>query len=211
MADLLERFIEINRRLSEHYPDPQCPLTHNSPEQLIIAVILSAQTNDNTVNKVTPELFERWPDMASLASAPLKEVEKVLYPTGFYHAKAKNIIGCAREVSEKYGGKIPRDFEMLVKLPGVGRKTANVVMDCAFGVSVGIVVDTHVRRLSNKLGFTTESDPVKIERHLMSWIPKEYWLNISLYLVFHGRKYCMAKQPDCAGCFLNDLCPSSLV
>jgi len=148
--------------------------------------------------------------MTSLAKADIREIEKIVFSTGFYKNKAKNIKQLAIIVSEQFNGKIPNDFDTLLKLPGIGRKTANVIMDCAFKTSIGFVVDTHVKRLSNRLGWTTSQNPVKIEKDLMSVIPREYWKDLSLYLIYHGRKFCMARKPDCDGCFLNKLCPSAM-
>jgi len=186
---------------------PETPLKHATNEQLAIAVVLSAQTTDEQVNKITPELFRRFPDMASLARGDLKEIEKLVFSTGFYKNKARNIKNLAIKVCENFNGKIPNDFEALLTLPGIGRKTANVVMDCAFNTSVGFVVDTHVKRLSRRLGWTTSENPEKIEKDLMIAIPRQYWKDLSLYLIYHGRKFCMAKKPDCKGCFLNQICP----
>jgi endonuclease-3 len=195
--------------LQNHYGHPETPLKHASNEQLAIAVVLSAQTTDEQVNKVTPELFKRFPDMPSLARADLAQIEKLVFSTGFYKNKARNIKNLAIKVCEKYDGKIPNDFDALLTLPGIGRKTANVVMDCAFNTSVGFVVDTHVKRLSRRLGWTNSENPEKIEKDLMVVIPSEYWKDLSLYLIYHGRKFCMARKPNCESCFLNKLCPSA--
>jgi len=199
----------VINKLRDYYGKVETPLHYKTIEQLAIAVVLSAQTTDNQVNKVTPELFRVFPDMASLAAGNLSEIEQLIYSTGFYKNKARNIKNLAIEVTEKYGGKIPADFDLLLKLPGIGRKTANVIMDCAFRQSVGIVVDTHVKRLSYRLGWTTETSPQKIEKDLMHVIPRSDWRDISLYLIYHGRKYCTARKPDCAECFLNRHCPSA--
>lgn len=200
---------EVYRRMKKEYGDPETPLSHCTPEQLAVAVVLSAQTTDDQVNQVTPELFRHYPDLPSMAKAPLSHLEKLVYSTGFYKNKARHIKGLAEAATKEYGGKIPRDFEQLLKLPGVGRKTANVIMDCAFHESVGIVVDTHVKRLSNRLGFTTEKDPIKIEKDLMSILPRETWRTVSLYLMFLGRAQCDAKKPVCSECYLSDICPSA--
>ncbi len=205
-------FIDLlYKRLIDRYGTPVTPLTHRTNEQLAVAVILSAQTTDNQVNRVTPELFKRFPDMKSLGEGNIKEIEQIIYSTGFYRAKAANIKKFGQIVSEKYGGKIPDTMEELLSLPGVGRKTANVIMDCAFHRSCGVVVDTHVKRLSQRFGLTKEQQPEKIERDLMQVLPKHMWINISLYMIYLGRELCVAKKPHCASCFLNDICPSSTV
>lgn len=205
----LKYFKLLYKRLENYYGEPETPLTHRTNEQLAVAVILSAQTTDNQVNQVTPALFEKYPDMESLGQAPLKEIEKIIFSTGFYRAKAANIKKFGRIVSEEYGGKLPRSMEALLELPGVGRKTANVIMDCAFDTSCGVVVDTHVKRLSKRLGLTQETTPEKVERDLMAKLPKSTWKNISLYMIYLGREFCMARKPNCGDCFLNDICPSS--
>ncbi|MDH4200871.1 MAG: endonuclease III [Spirochaetia bacterium] len=204
-----ENILSIFEKFKKYYGVAQTPLHFKTTEQLAIAVVLSAQTTDNQVNKVTPHLFKIFPDMASLAKGDLNQIEKIVYSTGFYKNKAKNIRNLAVEVTEKYNGFIPGDFQQLLKLPGIGRKTANVIMDCAFHQSVGIVVDTHVKRLSFRLGWTREKSPAKIEKDLMNVVPKECWHDISLYMIFHGRRFCMARKPDCTGCFLNSQCPAS--
>ena len=195
--------------LYDYFGDVETPLTHKNNEQLTIAVVLSAQTTDDQVNKVTPELFKRYPTMESLASAPLSDIEKIIFSTGFYKNKAKHIKALAKDVINLHNGKIPNDFNALLKLPGVGRKTANVVMDCAFHKSVGVVVDTHVKRISQRLNLTNEKTPEKIEQDLMRVIPKDEWKNITLHFIYLGRKFCMARKPACSECILNKICPSA--
>lgn len=211
MANIQKNIETIFTLLKDHYGSPETPLKHTTNEQLAIAVVLSAQTTDDQVNKITPELFKQFPDMPSLAQADISQIEKIIFSTGFYKNKARNIKNLAIMVCKKYNAKIPNDFDALLELPGVGRKTANVIMDCAFNTSVGFVVDTHVKRLSNRLGWTTHQNPEKIEKDLMRLIPKEYWKALSLYLIYHGRKFCMARKPDCKRCFLNKLCPSASI
>lgn len=198
---------KIYQLLKKHYGEPKPPLKFTTPEELAIAVILSAQCTDERVNQVTPELFRRFPTMALLAKARQEEVEKIIYSTGFYRNKARNIIRLAQILTEKFQGKIPKDFEVLQKLPGIGRKSANVIMNIAFHQAPGIVVDTHVLRLSQRFGYTNSKNPEKVEKELMKIIPQKYWLNFSLYLIYHGRKFCQARKPLCPSCFLNKLCP----
>ena len=195
--------------LYDFFGNVETPLTHKNTEQLTVAVVLSAQTTDDQVNKVTPVLFENYPDMKSLAEAPLSDIEKIIFSTGFYKNKAKHIKALAQDVVNLYDGKIPNDFEALLKLPGVGRKTANVVMDCAFQRSVGIVVDTHVKRISQRLHLTKEKSPDKIEKDLMKIIPEKEWKHISLQFIYLGRKFCMARKPTCIECILKNICPSA--
>ncbi|MCS6985042.1 MAG: endonuclease III [Leptospiraceae bacterium] len=201
---------ELYRLLKKHYGIPKPPLKFRNPEELAIAVILSAQCTDERVNAVTPELFRRFPDMKALAQASIEEVEQLIYSTGFYRNKARNIVRLAQIVVENYNGHIPPDFEVLQKLPGIGRKSANVIMNMAFQKAPGIVVDTHVLRLSRRFGYSEGKNPRKTERELMQIIPKRYWLNFSLYLIYHGRKYCRARKPLCSECFLNKICPAAM-
>ncbi len=198
---------EVLKRLHEAYPVAECALKYRTPEQLLIATILSAQTTDERVNQVTAELFRRYPTPAAIAKLPLSVLEKEIQSTGFFRSKAKNIKACCQQLVEHYGGKVPRDLEKLVQLPGVGRKTANVVLGTAFGIASGIVVDTHVGRIVRRLGLTTEKDPVKIERDLMELIPREEWIMFSHRLIHHGRQVCKSRKPDCDRCVLNDICP----
>jgi len=193
------------------YPDAHCALTHTNAYQLGVATILSAQTTDERVNMVTPVLFERYPTPAHLADAPPEEVEEIIRSTGFFRNKTKNIIGFAQGVTDRHGGEVPRTMTELTALPGVGRKTANVILGNAFRISEGVVVDTHVNRLSNLLAFTSEKTPEKIERDLMSLFPEERWTLLSHLLIFHGRQVCIARRPRCEACVMSHLCPSSRV
>ncbi len=197
----------ILETLRDRYPLVKTQLEHETPFQLLIATILSAQCTDNQVNKVSKNLFQVYPDPASLAQAPLSQIRKIIYSTGFYNNKAKNIKACALALIKEYGGIVPDDMDKLVKLPGVGRKTANVVLSAAFGQDA-IVVDTHVLRISNRLGLTDKKDPVKIEYELMDIIPQKYWNDLSLQLIYFGRDICDAKKPRCPECPLLKICPS---
>jgi endonuclease III len=192
--------------LERTYPDARCALDFKTPLQLLIATILSAQCTDVRVNMVTPSLFERWPDARSLATAPLAELEDAVRSTGFFRNKAKSIHACCTDLVAKYGGEVPRTMEELTALHGVGRKTANVVLGNAFGIP-GLVVDTHVTRLSNRLGLTRERDAVKIEHALMPLVPRERWTAFSHWLILHGRRVCIARKPRCSVCPLAVLCP----
>lgn len=185
-------------------------LVHENPFQMLIATILSAQTTDRSVNSVTPRLFALYPDAAALARADPSRVEAIVKPTGFFHVKARSIIACARALEDHFGGIVPNRIEQLVTLPGVGRKTANVVLGVAFGIP-GFAVDTHVTRLSRRLGLSKSSDPVKIEAEVTRMIPPEEWTGLSLRLILHGRRVCDARAPRCPECLLNDFCPSSTV
>lgn len=200
---------EVDRRLKEHFGPVEPPLHFKNLEQLAIAVILSAQCTDERVNMTTPALFKAYPDMQSLAKASQEDVEKLIYSTGFYRNKAKNIRKLAQILVQDYGGKLPHDFNTLVRLPGIGRKTANVITTVGFGEVHGIVVDTHVARISRLLGMTEKTSPVQIEKDLMSFMPKHLWKELPLYLIFLGRKYCIARRPICSECFLSDLCRSA--
>ncbi|MGH7588292.1 MAG: endonuclease III [Gemmatimonadota bacterium] len=197
--------------LAEEHPDARTALHHENPYQLAVATILSAQCTDERVNAVTPTLFERWPTAADLARARPRELEKVIRPTGFFRNKTKSLLGMARAVVEEHGGGIPDTMEALVGLPGIGRKTANVILGNAFGKDEGVVVDTHVRRLSRRLKFTTHEDPKKIEKDLMALFPRERWTMLSHILIFHGRRVCVARRPRCEQCVVSHLCPSSRV
>lgn len=201
--------LEIQRRLTATYPDAHCELTHRNPFELAVATVLSAQCTDARVNMVTPELFRRWPTPQALAQASLEEIEAVIKSTGFYRNKAKSILGLARQVVAEHGGEIPTEMDALVRLPGIGRKTANVVLGNAFGRNEGIVVDTHVARLSARFGFTRESDPVKIEQALIPLFPRESWTQLSHLMIWHGRRTCAALRPRCGECVLADCCPSA--
>ena len=200
---------ETIARLKSAYPDARTALDWSNPLELLVATILSAQTTDVRVNAVTPNLFSKYPDAADYAGADPAELEEDIRPTGFFRNKAKSLQGMARALVEDHGGEVPRTMEELVALPGVGRKTANVVLGNAYAIDEGIVVDTHVRRLSNRLGFTAQNDPEKIERDLMQTVPKTDWTVFSHLLILHGRSVCKARKPACGDCVVNDLCPSA--
>jgi endonuclease III len=202
---------EIFDILAEEHPDAHCALDHDSPYQLVVATILSAQCTDERVNMVTPELFRRFPSPHDLAGAPQEEVEELVHSTGFYRNKAKNLIGMAEGVVERHGGEIPRTLEELTALPGIGRKTANVVLGNAFGVDEGVVVDTHVRRLANRMHLSRQEDPVKVERDLMKIFPRDRWTLLSHLFIFHGRRVCGARKPKCAECAVAHRCPSASI
>ncbi len=206
-----ERASIIRKRLLKEYPSDQTALTYADPFQLLVAVILSAQCTDARVNIVTPQLFARFATPKDFASADIKELEGLIHSTGFYHNKAKNIINCAKALLELHGGIVPQSMEELYQLPGVGRKTANVILGEAFGKNEGIVVDTHVARLSQRMGLTAKTDAVKIERELMPLVPQKQWYHFSHALIFHGRKICAARKPLCADCSVRTYCPSSTV
>jgi endonuclease-3 len=186
--------------LETAHPEAECALHHKNPFELLTATILSAQCTDRRVNEVTPGLFARYPDAAALAAAHTPTLESLIRPTGFFRAKTKSLIGCAKALHKEHGGVVPRSIEELVKLPGIGRKTANVVIGHAYGVNEGIAVDTHVRRVANRLGLVREEDPVKIEPQLMAIIPRERWTRTTDLLIFHGRKICHAQRPACGRC-----------
>jgi endonuclease III len=194
-------------RLRDLYP-AVTELAHQDPFQLVIATILSAQTTDRSVNLVTPELFKRYPTAADLAAADPVEVEQLIKPTGFFRLKTRRIIDAGRKIVELFGGEIPPTLEDLVKIPGIGRKTANVILGVGFNVP-GLAVDTHVTRLTNLLGLVATRDPVKIEHQVCAMVPKEEWTGLSLRLILHGRRVCIARRPRCEECVLNDFCPSS--
>ncbi len=200
---------EIERRLRLAYPDAHCELDHRNAFELAVATILSAQCTDKRVNLVTPELFARWPDAAALARAPIREIEKVIHSTGFYRNKAKSLSGLAKQLVKHHGGDVPARMDVLVKLPGIGRKTANVILGNAFGLSEGITVDTHVIRLSGRFGLTRATDAVRVERALLPLFPKASWTMLSHLMIFHGRRVCEARRPRCGECTLSDICPSA--
>jgi endonuclease-3 len=204
---LRRRTAQILSILKRAYPDAHCALHFTTPLELLIATILSAQCTDERVNQVTPALFARCPDAASLAAISQKELEKMIHSTGFYRAKARSLRSCAASLVADHQGKVPRTMEELHKLAGVGRKTANVVLGNAFGLAEGVVVDTHVGRLSRRMGLTRHLDPVKVESALVRLIPKEDWTLVSHLLIAHGRKRCNARKPDCANCEARKLCP----
>ena len=197
----------ILRKLKADYPEVNCALRHKSPFQLLVATILSAQCTDVRVNLVTRDLFRKYRTPAMFAKAPREDLEKCIRSTGFYRNKAKNIKACSLILLEQYGGKVPRNLEQLVALPGVGRKTANVVLGTAYGLTSGIVVDTHVGRLSRRLRLTRETDPVKVERDLMAQLPKKEWIDFSHRMIYHGRAVCNARKPLCDTCSMRRFCP----
>lgn len=201
--------LEVFRRLQLEYPDAHCELDHENPYQLLTATILSAQCTDKRVNEVTPELFRQYPSPRALADADPRELETLLRPTGFFRNKTKSLLGMANDIVERFRGRIPRTLDELITLPGVGRKTANVLLGVAFDSPEGVVVDTHVGRVSRRLGLTKHDDPMKVEQDLMREFPRKDWTALSHLLIFHGRRVCVARRPRCAACVLNDICPSS--
>jgi endonuclease-3 len=204
-----ERAKVVLRRLKRRFPDARCALDHEDAYQLLVATILSAQCTDARVNMVTPELFTRYPGPAELARARPSDVEEMIRSTGFFRNKTRSLIGMAQAVVADHRGQVPRSMEELRVLPGVGRKTANVVLGNAYGINEGITVDTHVARVSRRLGLTDQEDPVKIERDLMPLFPRKEWALLSHLLIFHGRQICLARRPRCGECPLSDLCPSA--
>jgi endonuclease-3 len=209
--DAPARAPEILTRLRAAYPDARCALEYRNAFELLCATILSAQCTDARVNMVTPVLFERFPTPEALARARQPQVEEIIKSTGFFRNKARSLIGMAQALVAEHGGEVPRTMAELRTLPGVGRKTANVILGNAYGINEGVTVDTHVTRLSRLLGLTRHDDPVKIEQDLMELFPRDHWALLSHLLIFHGRRICIARRPRCADCVLNDLCPSSQV
>ncbi len=203
------RALEVLSRLRREYPDAHCELDHRDAFELLCATILSAQCTDARVNLVTPALFRKYPDAPALARARTAALEAIIRPTGFFRNKAKSLIGMAQALVADHGGEVPRTMDELHGLPGVGRKTANVILGNAWGINEGVTVDTHVGRLSRRLGLTAEDDPVKVEQDLMRLIPREDWALISHLLIFHGRRICVARRPRCEDCVLADICPSA--
>ena len=203
------RLKKIIAALQKTYPDAHCELNYSNPLELLIATILSAQCTDKRVNLVTAELFRKYCSAADYANARPAELERDIKSAGFYRNKTKNIRACCRKLAERHGGQVPRTLEELTQLDGVGRKTANVVLGNAFHVNAGVVVDTHVARLARRLGFTRENDPEKIERDLMKLVPREQWTMFSHWLIWHGRRRCCARNPDCPDCEIKKLCPSA--
>jgi len=197
----------VCRRLKKYFPAATCALHYRSAEELLVAVILSAQCTDERVNKTTPELFRRFPSPKDLAAAASREVEQLVHPCGFFRMKTKSIQGACRMLLERFEGKVPSSMAELLLLPGVARKSANVVLGTWFGIAEGVVVDTHVTRIARRLGLTQEETPEKIERDLMALLPRKEWTDFSHRLVHFGRAICQARKPDCAGCFLKDCCP----
>lgn len=206
-ADRKTRAGKIVRQLAKTYAVAECALSHNSPYELLAATILSAQCTDERVNQVTPSLFKRYPTLAALAAAKPSELEAIIRSTGFFRAKAANLIGMAKGVVNRFGGEIPKSLADLVSLPGVGRKTANVLLGTAFGIASGVVVDTHVKRITQLLGLTESTNPERIERDLMELLPQSEWVNFAHRLIHHGRKICIARRPNCPECPLLALCP----
>jgi endonuclease-3 len=208
LIDKTARARKIIRILRKTYPDARCSLDFSTVHELMVATILSAQCTDERVNRVTPALFERFPDAAAAAAAEPEEVEPYVRSTGFFRNKAKNIVAASRLLVDRHGGEVPDSMEELLQLPGVARKTANVVLAHAFGINAGVTVDTHVRRLSRRLGLTRHEDPGRIEADLMKLVPRPEWENLAIRLIFHGRAICTARRPDCPHCPIADLCPS---
>ncbi len=208
LAPAPERIGEIVRLLRATYPDAHCELNHRNAFELLIATILSAQCTDERVNQVTPALFAAYPTPAALAAASSEELETIIKSTGFYRNKAKNIQQAAARIVAVYGGEVPRTMEEILTLTGVARKTGNVVLGVAYGLPTGVVVDTHVKRVANRLGLTLHEDPEKIERDLMQLVPQEQWIDLSHLIIFHGRRCCDARKPNCAACTIAELCPA---
>ncbi|MBQ3106648.1 MAG: endonuclease III [Eggerthellaceae bacterium] len=205
----LARALAVEERMTAHYGDAECALNYDGdPFRLTIAVLLSAQTTDKGVNRVTPALWERYPTIADLAAADVRDVEDIIRTIGFYHTKAANCIKCAQMVLSEFGGEVPRTMEELQRLPGVGRKTANIVLNEGFGIVEGIAVDTHVFRLAHKLKFSAADTPSKTEEDLLALYPRELWKPINHQWVLFGREFCIARRPRCEECFISDLCPS---
>ncbi len=206
VAEKKKRVLAILGKLDEMYPNAVCALDHRSPWELLVATILSAQCTDKRVNMVTPELFAKYPTIRDLAHANVPEVAEVVRTTGFFNNKAKNIVGAARKILSGFDGEVPREMEQLLTVPGAARKTANVVLGTAYGIASGVVVDTHVQRIAQRLDLTKESAPDKIERDLMSAIPRDRWIQFSHQIIHHGRGPCTARAPKCGECALDSLC-----
>jgi endonuclease-3 len=203
------RALKIIELLEKKHPDAKVALHYSNPLELLVATVLSAQSTDETINKVTKALFKKYTKPEHYVNADLKELEQDIRSTGFYHNKAKNLQNSAKMLVEKYNSQVPKTMEELVKLPGVARKTANIVLTNAYGVVAGVAVDTHVRRLAQRLGLSENTNPNKIEQDLIKIVPKDKWMRITDLLIFHGRRVCTAKKPNCAGCVLNKICPSA--
>jgi len=203
-----KRALAVAGRLAQAYPEIRVPLHHRNNYELLVATILSAQCTDEMVNKVTPELFRRYPTAAALARARIGDIERVIRRLGLFRSKARSLKQCAKQLVEKHSGEVPATMQELTRLAGVGRKTANVILGHAFGIP-GIIVDTHCKQVSRRLGLTKQEDPNKIEQDLMGLLPKEEWIGFSHRLILHGRRTCYARKPDCKACTVNDLCPSS--
>jgi endonuclease-3 len=209
MSNRKARAIEVNERLRRQYPDARVELDFTNPFELLIATILAAQSTDVRVNIVTKGLFRKYPSPQAFANASQVEMEVNVKQTGFFRNKAKAVIACSQAIVERHGGEVPRTMDELTALPGVGRKTANVVLGNAMNIEAGIIVDTHVTRLSGRLGFTKHADPVDIEQDLMKIVPKGEWTKFANHLILHGRRVCIARKPQCPECVLNDICPSA--
>jgi endonuclease-3 len=210
MAPAKERILKIIRILRREYPRSRTALEFQTPLQILVATILAAQCTDERVNQVTPALFRKYPTAAAFAAADRAELEAEIRPTGFFRNKAKSIIGAARKIVEDFGGEVPANMADLITLPGVARKTANIVLSSGYGIAEGIAVDTHVKRLSGRLGLSRQLDPEKIEKDLLKIVPREDWLDFNYMLVNHGRKICQARKPRCPECALRRLCPSAV-
>lgn len=206
-----QRTRKIIAKLRKAYPDAHCSLNHSNAVELLIATILSAQCTDERVNIVTADLFRKYRSCADYLNVPAEELQQDIHSTGFFRNKTRSIQGACKKMIEEHGGQVPNDIELLLALPGVARKTANVVMGNAFGVASGVVVDTHVARLSQLLGLTKQKQPEKIERELMELVPKKDWIDFSHLLIYHGRRVCKARRPECERCVIEPLCPSSLL
>lgn len=211
MADLKKRAADVDARLTKRYPDTKCSLDFTNAFELLIATILAAQSTDVRVNIVTKSLFRKYPGPRELANADLVAMETDVKQTGFFRNKAKAVINCSKAIMERHHGEVPRTIDELTALPGVGRKTANVVLGNAYGINVGVVVDTHVGRVSGRLGLTEHADPEKIEQDLMKLVPRDHWTVFAHRVIDHGRETCIARKPQCEVCVLNDLCPSAEV
>lgn len=207
VAERKQQARRVLRRLHADYPDAECALEYQTPFQLLVATILSAQCTDQRVNQVTRELFATHPDAAAIAAMPIGELEQAVQSTGFFRNKAKNVKACAQQLVDDHGGLVPQDLDTLVNLAGVGRKTANVVLGTAYGLPTGVVVDTHVGRLCRRLGLTSKSDAVKVEQDLMEIVPKKEWIAFSHRLIHHGRQVCNARRPLCQECSMKKFCP----
>jgi endonuclease-3 len=208
VMEIKEKLSEIMKRLKKEYPEPKTALNYRTPFELLVATILSAQTTDMHVNRVTENLFKKYKSISGYANVPLDALKKDVSSINFYNNKAKNIQASAKMIIEKFNSDVPKTMDELITLPGVARKTANIILSNVYGINEGIAVDTHVKRLSNRLGLSKNEDPVKIERDLMEITPKKDWGNISHLLIFHGRKICQAKKPKHSECVLYDICPS---